>query len=281
MELERSLRRRLYSTVLIAAVTALAACGNSTDTGHAALGHIHGLGVNPADETLYAGSHHGVFRISGNGAPEQIAERTQDFMGFTIVGPDHFLASGHPGPGNNSQPPHLGLIESTDAAQNWTSVSLAGEADFHAMEAKHDRIYVYDSQSGQIMTSTDRQNWSRGAQLGIADIAAAPDQPEEIIATTRQGPGRSIDTCRTFTNLPDAPILTLVDWPSPERLVGVAPDGVVYVSSDRGASWARQGQVPGSPQAVTTYGDDVYVATEDAIHRSSDNGATFTVFQHF
>jgi hypothetical protein len=281
MELERNSRRHLYSAGLVAAVTILAACGNSTDTGHAALGHIHGLGVNPADGTLYAGSHHGVFRISGDGTAQQIAQRTQDFMGFTIVGPDHFLASGHPGPGDSGQPPHLGLIESTDAAQTWASVSLTGEADFHAMEAKHDRIYVYDSQSGRIMTSTDRHNWNRGATLGIADIAVAPDQPDEIIATTRQGPGRSTDTGQTFTNIPNSPILSFVDWPAPERLLGIAPDGTAYASSDRGTNWARQGQVPGSPQAVTTFGDDVYVATEDAIYRSSDDGANFAAFQRF
>lgn len=282
MGLERNLRRLLYSTGLVAAVTILAGCGNSTDTGHAALGHIHGLGVNPADGMLYAGTHHGVFRISGEGVAEQIAERTQDFMGFTIIGPDHFLASGHPGPGDNGQPPHLGLIESADAAQTWTSLSLAGEADFHAMEAKHDRIYVYDSQSGRFMVSTDRRNWDRRAQLGIADIAVAPDQPDEIFATTRQGPARSTDGGRTFVHLPTAPLLGLVEWPNAARLVGVGPEGTVYVSSDRGVNWTRRGQIAGSPTAMTTYGDaGIYLATENEIHQSTDGGATFAVFQRF
>ena len=250
MGLEHKLRRHVHSSGLIAAIAILAACGNSTDTGHAALGHIHGLGVNPADGRLYAGSHHGVFRIRGDGAAEQIAERTPDFMGFTIVGPDHFLASGHPGPSDTSQPPHLGLIESTDAAQTWTSVSLAGEADFHAMEAKHDRIYVYDSQSGQLMVSTDRRNWDRRAQLAIADIAVAPNQPDEMIATTRQGAARSTDGGRTFVVLPTAPPFGLVEWPAAARLVATGPDGAVYVSTDRGANWTRRGQVAGSPTAM-------------------------------
>ena len=104
-------------------------------------------------------SHHGVFRVDGQGGKEQIAGRTQDFMGFTIVGPNHFLASGHPGPHDDDQPSNLGLIESTDAAQNWTTLSLSGEADFHGMEAQHGRIYGYDSQSGQIMISTDMRTW--------------------------------------------------------------------------------------------------------------------------
>jgi hypothetical protein len=49
------------------------------------------------------------------------------------------------------------------------------------------------------MTSTDRNTWDRGTSMGIADIAVAPDRPDEIIATTGQGPTRSTDGGRTFT----------------------------------------------------------------------------------
>jgi hypothetical protein len=85
-------------------VALVAACGSGGDAdqpgqlNQPALEHVHGLGVNPADGKLYVASHHGVFRVDGQGDAEQIARRTQDFMGFTIVGPNHFLASGHPGP---------------------------------------------------------------------------------------------------------------------------------------------------------------------------------------
>lgn len=280
---------------LAVSVALVAACGSGAgpnqsgganqsggEASQPALEHVHGLGVNPADAMLYVASHHGVFRVDGKGGREQIAGRTQDFMGFSIVGPNHFLASGHPGPRDEDQPSNLGLIESTDAAQSWTPLSLSGEADFHGMEAKHGRVYGYDSQSGQVMISSDMRTWDRRAPLSIADLAVAPDQPDEIVATTEQGPARSIDGGRTFTRAPNTPILSLVDWPSPERLVGVAPNGVVYVSSDRGATWTRRGQVPGRPGAVTASGDtDVYIATENAIQHSSDNGATFTVFQQF
>jgi hypothetical protein len=47
--------------------------------------------------------------------------------------------------------------------------------------------------------------------MGIADIAVAPDRPDEIIATTGQGPTRSTDGGRTFTLLADAPILRRSD----------------------------------------------------------------------
>jgi len=288
VELVTRVRKRVNRLNLVAVASAfllalVAGCGaGGGDTHQPALEHVHGLGVNPADGMLYVASHHGVFRVDGKGGSEHIAGRTQDFMGFTIVGPNHFLASGHPGPHDEDQPSNLGLIESTDAAQNWTTLSLAGEADFHGMEAKQGRIYGYDSQTGQIMISTDMRRWDRRARLGVADLAVAPDQPDEIVATTKQGPARSTDGGRTFALPPNAPILSLVDWPSPGRLLGVAPDGVVYMSSDRGATWARRAQVPGRPGAIATSGDaDVYIATEDAIQHSGDDGATFTVFQPF
>jgi len=280
------------AVVVAAAAVLLAGCGQGGDQAAppaepsaargapAQLAHVHGLGVNPADGNLYAASHHGVFRLSANGAAEQIAGRSQDTMGFTIVGPDHFLGSGHPDPSETDQPPHLGLIESTDAAQTWLSLSLAGEADFHALEAKHGQVYGYDSQTRQIMVSTDKTTWDRRARLALADFAVSPDNPDLLLATTQQGPARSSDGGRSFSTIAGAPLLVLLDWPATDRLVGVAPDGTVHTSTDGGAGWTATGRVPGQPEAITTHGaTDVYVATDSGIYRSTDNGRTFSLLQ--
>lgn len=277
-----SKRRRVWlAATAVAAMVVVGACSRAgTDEG-VTLAHIHGLGVNPADGQLYAGSHHGVFRIDGKGEPEQIAGRTQDFMGFTVIGPNHFLGSGHPRPGDTEQPTHLGLIESTDGAQTWTSLSLRGEADFHALEAKHDQIYGFDSQSGRVMVSTDTRSWDRRAEVGLADLGVSPDNPAELLATTEQGLARSVDGGHGFVPIAGAQALVVIDWPAPDRLVGVDTDGVVHTSADGGGVWLERGRVPGSPAAITTHGDsDVYVATENGIYRSADNGAAFDVFQH-
>jgi hypothetical protein len=243
------------------------------------LAHVHGLGINPADGDLYAASHYGVFRLSADGAPEQIAGLSQDTMGFTVVGPDHFLGSGHPDPSETDQPPHLGLIESTDAGQAWRSLSLAGEADFHALEAKHGQVYGYDSQTRQIMVSADKTTWDPRARLALADFAVSPDNPAELHATTQQGPARSSDGGRSFSPVAGAPLLVLLDWPATDRLVGVAPDGTVHTSTDGGTGWTVTGRVPGQPEAITTHGAEVYVATDSGIYRSADNGATFSLLQ--
>ena len=91
--------------------------------------HIHGIGVDPEDGAVYAGTHYGLFRIV-DGRATRVADRVQDFMGFTVVGPEHFLASGHPGEGQGG-PGSVGLIESDDAGETWQELSLSGEADFY------------------------------------------------------------------------------------------------------------------------------------------------------
>jgi hypothetical protein len=103
--------------------------------GDPGVSHVHGLGVNPADGTVYVATHTGTFRLTADGKAERVGDSYQDTMGFTVAGPDRFLGSGHPDAEGfrRGQPPRLGLIESTDAGVNWTSLSLSGEVDFHGL----------------------------------------------------------------------------------------------------------------------------------------------------
>ncbi|MBA2522666.1 MAG: exo-alpha-sialidase, partial [Solirubrobacterales bacterium] len=121
--------RPLLIAATLGASAVIAACGQeSTDpvAGSEPIEHVHGLGINPADGALFIATHDGLFRSpEGSATAERVGESSQDTMGFTIVGPDRFLGSGHPGPGEDGQP-NLGLIESGDAGLSWTGVSLAG-----------------------------------------------------------------------------------------------------------------------------------------------------------
>ena len=109
-------------------------------------GHIHSLDVNPADDTLYVASHHGMFALGADGFA-RVGEERFDAMSFTIADADRFLMSGQPESGAGG-PAHFGLSESTDTGRTWRSLSLEGEADFHALEGAGDRVYGVDSQSG-------------------------------------------------------------------------------------------------------------------------------------
>ncbi|MBA3524064.1 MAG: exo-alpha-sialidase [Geodermatophilaceae bacterium] len=245
--------------------------------GAAGIAHVHGLGVDPQDGVLYAGTHYGLFSVPETEVATVVADRVQDFMGFTVVGPGHYLASGHPGEGQGG-PSSLGLIESTDGGQTWQSLSLAGEADFHSLEARHGLVYGLNSATGEFMVSQDKQSWDSRSQIPMADFAVSPYDPNVLLATTEQGLVGSEDGGRDFQPVPSAPIMQLVTWAGDGTVFGVAPDGTVHASSDDGQSWQQRGSLDAAPEALTvTESGDVFAAAAGAILVSVDGGRTFTV----
>ena len=236
------------------------------------MAHVHGLGLD--DGELLAGTHYGAFRVGEDGSVTQVGP-TQDFMGFTVVGSDHYLASGHPG-ADQDAPGNLGLIESTDGGETWESVSLRGEADFHSLEARHGRVYGHSG--GVLMVSEDKEEWDERARIALADLAVSPEDPETILATTEQGLAVSADGGRRFEPVEGAPLLVLITWTDEGTVVGVDPQGGVRVSDDSGRTWEQRGSVGGQPAALTAQGDTVFVATHDGrIVESQDGARTFDI----
>jgi hypothetical protein len=251
--------------------------GSSSSGAGVDLEHVHGLGVDPADGTLYAGTHHGLVRLPEEGEPTLVADRVQDFMGFTVAGPQHFLASGHPGPGQDG-PSALGLIESTDGGETWEAVSLAGEADFHALDYRHDRVYGVNAMTGEFLVSDDKRTWEARTSLPMADFAVSPDDPEVVVATTQQGLARSDDGGRNFVPVPGAPLMLLVSWGGDGSLVGVSPEGRVYTSPGDGQPWEQRGQLDGPPEALLAVtADEVYTAAAGDVLVSTDGAESFEV----
>ncbi|SDQ58157.1 F510_1955 family glycosylhydrolase [Thermostaphylospora chromogena] len=245
------------------------------------IGHVHGLGIDPADGSIYVAGHFGLFQVRAMNTAVRIADRVQDYMGFTVVGPKTFLASGHPSAVDVAagSPAHLGLIRTADAGLTWKTVSEAGTADFHALQPAGASLYAYDSQSGRIRRSIDNGvTWADGAQLQVADLAASADQPDRLYATTPEGPVVSQDGGKTFTALTGAPLLAFLDAPGKGLLVGIATDRTVRRSEDGGKTWKTQGTVPGPAAAFsTTDGRRLLMATEEGtVYQSRDGGRTFS-----
>ncbi|MCV7059306.1 F510_1955 family glycosylhydrolase [Mycolicibacterium gilvum] len=272
--------RRFIAAILTGALVA-ACSSNAPDSAPAispGMVHIHGLGINPSDEKLYVATHYGLYTVEPDQAPQRVGDLAQDFMGFTVTGPDDFLASGHPDPADRQQPPHLGLIKSSDAGRSWESLSLHGSADFHALEYRHGRVYGHDSQSGTVMVSLDEQSWQRRAKVAAFDLAVSPADADEILATTRQGLLRSTDGAMTFGAVSGAPALVLVSWPERGPLLGADLQGTLYTSTNNGQTWQPQHALNAKPQALFADGDgQVYIATDTAIYTSTDDGATVNV----
>lgn len=236
--------------------------------------HIHGIGVDPDTGAVYAGTHYGLFRIEG-GKATRMADRVQDFMGFTVAGPDHFLASGHPGEGQGGHS-SVGLIESTDGGKTWQELSLAGEADFHALEFRHGRVYGLNSMTGQLLASEDKESWQELSREPIADFAVSPQDANVLIATTQQGLVQSDDGGSTFEAVSEAPLMVFVGWAEDGTLAGVTPEGVVYTADAPTGDWTERGDVRGQPEALTVHSaEEIYAAANGSVLVSTDGGATF------
>jgi hypothetical protein len=241
--------------------------------------HVHGLGINPRDGGLFAATHTGLFVI-GDGTAARVTDRFQDTMGFTVVGPDHFLGSGHPDFRDTqltvpNKRPLLGLVESRDAGRSWLPLSLLGEADFHALEVAHGRVYGYDATGQRFMVTSDRRRWQVRSTIQLVGFAVSPSDPKLIVGTTGRRLLRSTDGGRHWQSL-QGPALLVVDWADQAGLWGVAADGQVWLSPDAAKTWQRPGQVGGEPEALLADQGQLYVAVvELGIVSSADGGRSW------
>ena len=265
----------------IALALAMSACGEDAQPEAvreppAEAGHIHGLGIDPADRSLLIATHSGLFRAEpGAGKAERVGDSRQDTMGFTVVGPREYLGSGHPDL-RDELPPLLGLIRSNDGGRTWTPVSRLGESDFHALRVAGGTVYGADATSGRLLVSTNGgRTWTaRTPPAPLVDLVVDPRDPEHLVATTQDGMFRSRDGGARWRPL-DRQLIGLMAWS--DALVLVDGEGRVRRSTDAGATWSQVGSIGTQPAAVTADGDALLVATPDnEVRRSQDGGRTWT-----
>lgn len=254
-----------------------------TDSGaHEPITHVHGLGLNPADGALFVATHEGMFRLQGDESATRVGSSYQDTMGFTVIGPDHFLGSGHPDVAGlrDGLPGLLGLLESTDAGESWDPVSLLGEVDFHGLVAVHARVYAWDATSGRFMVSADRQTWETRSNVDLTGFAVDPNDAEHVIAATVGGLLESGDGARTWHSS-EGPAAALLSWEVDAGLWAIESTGWVWRRAESG-QWTNAGLLPGTPHAFLATPSALYVAVAGtdgatAIHRSDDGARSWSV----
>src|SRR5215218_878956 len=261
--------------VAAAGLLALAGCGGNDNPAvedgggspSAAAGpvHVHGLGINPKDRSLFIATHTGLFRVGrGQTKAARVGDSEQDTMGFTVAGPDRFLGSGHPSEFENG-PPLLGLIRSTDAGRTWTNVSLSGEADFHVLRAAGRQVYGFDASNARFMVSGDEgESWDERTPPGpLIDLAVDPRESKRAVASAEDGVYISRDAGKSWRPLARA--VGLLAWPVRDRLYLVDAQGVAHVSGDGGRRWSRRGSIGGQPAALLGQGaEGLYAALRTA-----------------
>jgi hypothetical protein len=281
--------RAPLTAAICALVTMTSACGGANDDAanrepvihDPGPVHVHGLGVNPADNALFVATHTGLFRAGpGEQRARRVAGRYQDTMGFTVTGSDEFLGSGHPD-GREDLPPFLGLIRSTDAGRKWRPVSLLGKRDFHVLEAAGLRIYGYgsDFESGEtsLLVSHDGgRTWDEhDTPEPLISLAIDPRDSDRVVASGEHGTYSSSNAGAKWRPLGADP--GLFAW-TRRALCRAGPGGDISRSRDSGSDWETVSAIGGQPAALDNAGDELYVALHDGtIKRSADDGATWTV----
>lgn len=249
--------------------------------------HVHGLGINPADSALFIATHSGLYRVDKNSRKaKRVGNRLQDTMGFTIVGPNRFLGSGHPDLTEMREkglPPLLGLIESGDAGESWESVSLGGEADFHVLRFAGERVYGYDATNDRLLASADEgKTWNELERPGpLVDLAVDPGDPRHIVVAAAsdlaQGLYESRNTGSSWNRIGDT--VGLLAWPTTDQLYIVDDRGQTFVSADAGRQLEPRGDIGGQPAALLAQNPgELYVALHDGtIKKSADGGVNWVV----
>lgn len=279
--------RRHARLVAAAAALLLAGC-SSSDVGTAAgspvevsagalpSSHVHAVAIDPADEALLLATHDGLFEVAADGRSTRVGP-VIDLMGFTVVGPGRFLASGHPGAGVDLPEP-VGLIESTDGGRTWQPLSRQGESDFHTLTVGPAGVLGYD---GALRHSVAGEEWETLAIPAAPHTLAGSPDGAQILATTQQGLLRSRNGGRSWDQVADAPLLQVVGWADAGRTVaGVTPGGEVWTSADGADTWTHGAGLGEAPQAVAADGTGegslrIVVVTEAGLYESVDGGRTF------
>jgi photosystem II stability/assembly factor-like uncharacterized protein len=225
-------------------------------------------------------THTGLFRVDSDGSPPvRVADNYQDIMGFTVIGPDRFLGSGHPG-SVADDPPFVGLIESRDAGQQWRPVSLRGDVDFHVLEARDRTVYGFGSdfetREARFLRSDDGgRAWDRLAPPEpLTGLAIDPGDSRRIVALGERRGYFSRDAGKTWR-----PLLLpggLVTWTRELGVVAVDLDGGVRRADDPEGDWEEVGRLDGPPAALDAAGNELLAATHDPrVLTSADGGRSW------
>jgi hypothetical protein len=206
--------------------------------------HVHGLGLDPTDNSILYIATHGDFYQSVSGAlPIKVDEIRADYMAFNAppVPGIPLYASGHPSTGGNT-----GLIKSNDGGVTWEHVSNVIEppVDFHAMaisKKNPEMIIGFDSGARGLFKTTDAgKTWeSLEYPEYISALAISPNDSELIFAGTGKGIFKSDNGGKTWIHLDayrDLAVFALAFDDGGKLFASVKTFGLVQ-SDDLGDSW--------------------------------------------
>lgn len=208
--------------------------------------HVHGVGLDPVDDSiLYIATHGDFYQSISNGPPIKVDKVRADYMAFNAppVPGIPLYASGHPSTGGNT-----GLIKSSNGGVTWEFVSNVIEppVDFHAMAISKQNpkmIIGFDSGARGLFKTIDAgETWDKlEPPEYVTALAISPHDSEAIFTGTGNGIFKSDDGGKTWVHL-DAyqklDVFALAFDDKGRLFASVKTFGIVQ-SDDFGESWEK------------------------------------------
>lgn len=271
---------RLLIPLLVAAL--LAGCGGGDDEAAGLVvtdpvGHVHAVGLDPQDGSILVAAHNGMFRAEkGATRATAVGDERRDVMGFSVEAPGRYVGSGHPDV-RRGGPSSVGFIRSTDGGRSWSTISLEGQADLHAIEVAGQRVYAFDALSGKLLRSIDAGlTWRAASTPPVLDLALDPRNPERLVVSTEMGILVSRDGGETFRPVVDLPLSHLA-WGT-DGITAIGQDQVVQRIDGDLRTVNQLGRAPVVPAALVESGRGLLVGADDgAVHASKDGGRTWSL----
>lgn len=294
--------RGRFRLVAVASAILLAGCSQfSVRDGSFDFSHVHGLGYDPGNQTIYVATHHGLILGTPNGDGwtwDHAGAERYDYMGFTqdATNASILYSSGHPDDPRAYGGVHLGVRRSTDGGVTWEQRSLKGQVDFHALDSVPG---LYGGLVGvwrdSIMESRDGGlTWTNhtGPAALMFDLAATSGKV--YVATADGLASGQVDNRTSWIRHPDPepgrPAMAIAANDDGSLLfagTGNGRSGGTYSSTDGGHTWAlvekadlRDTAVP----AVFAFdsGDNAHVfaaTSAGTVVESTDRGGSWHVIR--
>lgn len=221
--------------------------------------HVHAIARDPGSGKLVVAAHDGLYVYDG-ATPNRVGP-VIDLMGFTVAGPGHYYASGHPGTATDLPQP-VGLIESRDGGKTWAVLSRGGGSDFHALTTAGETVVGFD---GALRATADGRSWTDGNLDADPRTLAGSSTGSTVLATTEEGLMRSVDRGATWRRMDQAPRLLMAAFGAGDTVVGLTPDGQVHTSDDAGENWRPTELLAPDAQALhaSGRGDELEILVAD------------------
>lgn len=234
--------------------------------------HIHHIKV--IESKVFVLTHEGLYELVSRNDMKLVGKEKLDVMGFATLGKT-WLASGHPAQGSKAPNP-IGLVKSIDGGLNWKAISLVGKVDFHFLEGAGTDLYGADSQSGNLLYSSDSgRTWRSLGANTFADIAVSPEMSAMAIALKDSGLLLTKSAFKASSKIKSSLKFTQIEWKK-SGLYALSSNSL-YRSTNLGKTWTKQSTFKGNPGILSVSDQMILVTVGSDIYTSLDAGKKFKI----